>query len=579
MSGHEVLLDIAGGVALLLWATRMIRTGILRAYGADLRRVLGRSTRNRFGACGAGLAVTTLVQSSTATALLAVSFASRGLITTVAGLAIMLGADVGSTLVVQVLSFDISWLSPVLILIGVIGFLRGSSPTWRNLSRVMVGLGLMLLSLNLVVDASSVLRGSDILPAIMAPLASDPILALLLTAALTWVCHSSVAVVLLVMSFTVAGVVPAGLGMVMVLGANVGSGIIPMMLSLSDKPSARRIPLGNLLFRTLGALAVLPLVDWVMPYLAVLSPDSARQIANFHTLFNLVLAGCALPLIGVMGRLTERVFPDPAVETDPTQPKYLNPRVVNKPAEALACATREALRMADTVEMMLRGVIDVFPQNDAKLLARLSQLDDEVDGLHEAIKLYVSQVSQQCTREDDALKCRQIIDFTTNLEHVGDIIDKNILEIAQQKIDDKMAFSEEGWQELVEMHACILQQMQLAMNVFICGETQLARKLLAGKRRTREVERRGNALHLARLRSEQVESVETSGLHLDMLRDLKRIDSHLASIAYDVLEAHRRGAPQAIESNDANDVACNKKETTGDIKSSNEHERHIHSAI
>ncbi|MDN5863575.1 MAG: Na/Pi cotransporter family protein, partial [Salinisphaera sp.] len=357
MSGHEVLLDIAGGVALLLWATRMIRTGILRAYGADLRRVLGRSTRNRFSACGAGLAVTTLVQSSTATALLVVSFASRGLIATAAGLAIMLGADVGSTLVVQVLSFDLGWLSPALVLLGVITFLGSSSALWRHLSRVTIGLGLMLLSLSLGVDASATLRGSEILPTIMAPLASDPILALLLTAVLAWICHSSVAVVLLVMSFTVAQIVPLELGFVMVLGANVGSGIIPLVLSLSDSPAARRIPLGNLLFRVAGALLLLPLVDLVTPYLALIETDSARQIANFHTLFNLALAACSLPLIGLMTRLTERMFPDASADGDPGRPKYLNSRLVNKPSEALACATREALRMADSVEMMLRGVI------------------------------------------------------------------------------------------------------------------------------------------------------------------------------------------------------------------------------
>lgn len=547
MSGHGVLLNIAGGVALLLWATRMIRTGVLRAYGADLRRVLGHATHNRFGACGAGLAVTMLVQSSSATALLATSFASRGLLATASGLAIMLGANVGSTLVVQILSLDISWLSPVLILLGVAVFLGSSSPLWQHLSRVAIGLGLMLLALSLIVDASNTLRHSEILSTVISPLTSDPILALLLAIALTWLCHSNVAVILLVMSFTVAQIVPLNLGLVMVLGANIGSGIVPLILSLSENPAARRIPLGNLLFRIAGALVVLPLVGWVAPYLVLLDSAPARQIANFNTLFNLVLTMCALPWIGLMANLAERVFSESAEAADPACPKYLNPRVVNKPPEALACATRESLRMADAVEMMLRGVIDVFPQNDAKLLARLSKLDDEVDGLHEAVKRYVTQVSEHCVRVEDSDRCAQVLHFTTNLEHVGDIVDKNLLEIAEQKISGKLAFSEAGWRELVEMHACVMQQMQLATSVFICGETELARKLLAGKRRARDIERRGNTQHLARLQNKQVESLETSGLHLDILRDFKRIDSHLTSVAYAVLDTHRRSEPCSLE--------------------------------
>lgn len=549
MSGHEILLNIAGGVALLLWATRMIRTGILRAYGAELRRALGRATRNRLSACGTGLAVTMLVQSSTATALLATTFASRGLIMTAGGLAIMLGANIGSTVVVQVLSFDVSWLSPVLILLGVVMFLSSARPFWQHIGRVTIGLGLMLLSLSLIVDASETLRHSEILSTIITPLVNDPILALLLAAALTWLCHSNVAVVLLVMSFTVSQIVPMNLGLIMVLGANVGSGVVAFVLSLSESRSARRIPLGNLLFRATGALLLLPFIGLVLPYLSWLEAAPARQIANFNTLFNLGLAVFGLPWVGLMGKLTERLFPEDAEADDPARPKYLDSRVIGKPSEALSCAIREALRMADTVEIMLRGVIDVFPHKDVEQLAHLSKLDDEVDGLHEAIKRYVTQASLHCERAEDSERCAQILQFTTNLEHVGDIIDKNLLEIAQQKIDGKLAFSDAGWRELVAMHACVMQQMQLALSVFISREPELAEQLLAGKRRARVMEHRGNTQHLMRIQSQQVESLETSGLHLDILRDFKRIDSHLSSIAYAVLdeqriEAGQKGSPE-----------------------------------
>jgi phosphate:Na+ symporter len=537
LNGHMLLLNIAGSVALLLWAARMVRTGITRAYGAEIRRFLGRFTKRSLSAFAIGTGVAAVLQSSTATVLLAVSFASRGFITVAAGLALMLGADVGTTLVVQVLSFDISWASPALLLLGVAGFLGSSWPLVRHLGRVSIGLGLLLLSLQLLVAASEPLRDSQLLAAVVAPLAHDPILAVLLAALLTWVAHSSVAIVLLVMSFVAVGVLPPALGFALVLGANVGSGIVPMVLTLSSSPVTRRIPLGNLLFRVCGAIIVLPLIGLVEPLIALIESDPARQIANFHTLFNLALAAVFLPFIGLVARLTERIFPDSGLPEGPAVPRHLDPTAVATPTVALACATREVLRMADTVETMLRGVIDVFRDNDAKQIVRLSKLDDDVDALHEAIKLYLTKLSGRGLDDGDSQRCIELITFTTNLEHIGDIIDKNLLELGQKKVKHKLEFSKEGWRELAQLHARVVEQMQLSLSVFVSGDIRMARRLLALKEGFRDLEREAGERHLERLRSGKIESIETSALHLDILRDLKRINSHLTSVAYPILDA------------------------------------------
>ena len=538
MSGHELLLNIGGGVALLLWAARMVRTGILRAFGADVRRWLGRSTRSWPGAFAMGLGITGLLQSSTATAMLAVSFAARGLVAVAPALAIMLGADVGSTLVVQVLSFDIAWLAPVLILAGVICFMAGKVPRARQIGRIILGLGLLLLSLQLIVGASEPLRESAALQSILQPLAADPILAVVLAAGLAWVAHSSVATVLLIMSLAMTGVLPLELAFALVLGANVGSGLIPFVLTLKSEPQARRIPLGNLLFRALGVAAVLPVIDVAAPYIAALGAEPARQIANFHTAFNLALAAVFLPLVGVMAGVTERLLPareDAGAAA--RRPRHLDETAIDTPPVALACATREVMRMADIVETMLRETIEVFRNDDEALLERLSDLDDDVDELHEAIKLYLTQVSRNVLDEADSKRCIEIITFTTNLEHIGDIVEKNLLELAHKKIRNRQHFSDEGWRELSELHARVLQNMQLAMSVFVSGDVATARKLLAEKERLRDLEREAGELHLKRLREGNIESIETSALHLDMLRDMKRVNSHLTAVAYPILEA------------------------------------------
>ena len=531
------LFNVAGGAALLLWGARMVRTGILRAYGGDMRRVLGHAAGNRFIAFAMGLGVAGAVQSSTAVALLAVAFASKGLLATAPGLAIMLGADLGSTLVVQVLSFDLSWLAPVLILAGVMAFMTGPSQYWRHIGRALIGLGLMLLSLGLIVGASASLRESATLQSLLALLAGQPLAALLLGALLAWAVHSSVAVVLLVMSLTTAGVVPPALGFALVLGANLGSGLIPLALTWTAAPAARRIPLCNLAFRLLGAVLVLPLLDIVGLLVAALDADPARQIANFHSLFNLALAVLFLPVTGPAARLAERALPDRAEEAGAAAPRYLDAGVVDRPKLALSCATREVMRMADAVETMLSSVMDVFRKDDAKLLETLSNLDDEVDELHESIKLYLTRVSRNELREEDSRRCVDLITLTTNLEHVGDIIDNGLLELARKKIKSKLHFSDKGWEELTVLHARTLGQMQLAMSALVSGDLETARQLIVEKEGFRALTLQAEESHLERLRGGRVESIETSALHLDILRDLKRVNSHLTSVAYPILEA------------------------------------------
>ena len=541
MTGFELLINICGGVALLLWAARMVRTGIERAYGAHLRRLLEYATRNRMSAFASGLGAATVLQSATATALLAISFATSGLLQTAPALAVMLGADVGSTLVVQVLSFDISWLAPALIFIGVVMFLTTTARRLRQLGRIIIGLGLMLLSLKLIVNASTPLRDSETLHLVLEPLANEPLLALLIGAFLTWLAHSSVAMVLLIMSLTSIGLVPLHLGFVLTLGANIGSGMIPLALTLHQIPAARRIPLGNFLFRALGALAVLGVVELISPHLEPMGGSPARQIANFHTAFNLLLAIVFLPLTGFAGRLLEKILPDP-VEPEPSSPmalktpSFLDEDAIDKPHLALTFATREVLRMAERVEAVLRYALDMFQADRKKQVEWIRQADDEIDHMNNAIKLYLTKVSRRELSEADSRRCMEITTFTIKLEQIGDIIEKNLLELACKKIKSRAEFSNEGWHELSIMHSRVLENMQLTLNVFVSGDTASARQLLRAKEEFDQLEFRNNQRHIARLRAGHSASIETSTIHLDILRDFKQIMSLLASISYPILQ-------------------------------------------
>lgn len=537
MHGVETILNVLGSVALLLWGVRMVRTGLTRAFGATLRRAIAACSRNRFTAFVGGLAITGLLQSSTATALLLSSFAGRGLIPLGIALAVMLGADVGTTIAAQILSFDLGWVSPLMIGIGVISFLSSESEKARHLGRVAIGLGLMLLSLRLLALATLPLRSAPAFMAALEGLQDEYVIAVVLGTLATWFVHSSLSIVLLVMSFAGSGLVEPKLALALVIGANIGGALAPYMAQASAEVEARRVPLANLITRGIVGLAILPFLGPALQAMSWIDPSATRLAVNFHTAFNFAAAIFFLPLIDVIAWVCRRLLPDKPIPDDPGKPRHLDPNVLDSPAEALGCALRETLNLGDRVADMLRETITVFDRNDPKAVKAIEAADDSVDRLYEAIKLYLIQTSRNELGEEDGKRYVEILTFTTNLEHVGDIIDKNLMELAAKKIRNRYAFSPEGMAELRAIHSQVLENLRLALNVFTTRDITLARRLVAEKTAMREAEARAADSHYARLREGRPESIETSSIHMDVIRDLKRINGHLTTVAYPILEA------------------------------------------
>jgi phosphate:Na+ symporter len=540
------LLHLFGAAALLLWGLRMVRTGILRAYGSQLRHFLSNSMSNRFSAMGTGLIVALLLQSSSATGLVASSFASRGLFDTSAALAIMLGADIGTSLVAQAYSLPMQWLSPLAILIGWIMFHKIHNTQLKDLGRAIVGLGIALLALELLTKAAEPIREAQILPEIMRTMQSAPVFGVILGALLTVLSTSSLAIVLLVASFVTAQLVPIDLALAMVLGANLGSDIMPIMANWSQPAEARRVPFGNMTFRLSAVIIALPLIPVVQPYLADFQSDGLRQTLNFHVVFNLAMALCGIWLVNPVSRLVTRLLPRQMQPDDPSRPHYLNEGSLETPPDALANAAREALRMGDLLGQMLTMSLKVFRSDDRKLIKDVTSLDNHIDRLNEAIKLYLTRINREVMNERDHRRVIDLISFITNLEHIGDILDKGLMELAAKKVKYGLKFSEEGAQEIEEIHQRLNENLELAMNVFMSSDLSMARRLFAEKQVFRELEKTAAENHLERLRSGRVESIATSGLHLDILRDLKRINSHLALVAQPILETAGELSPSRL---------------------------------
>lgn len=535
MSATYALIQILGGVALLLWGLYMVRTGIIRGFGAQLRDVISRGVANRGRAILAGMGVTMIVQSSTATAMIVASFANSGFMEIAPALAVMLGADIATTLVAQLLSFDLSLLSPLLILAGVILHKVSKQTVRRQIGRSAIGLGLMLIALRTIVGTSDPLRDSEVLLMLFSSLSTDPLIALLLAALLTWLAHSSLAVVLLIMSFVSAGVMSVPLALVMVLGANLGGVIPPIVATANEGINARRVTYGNAAFKIIGVVVCLPLVSYLAPLFSQLDTVPARQIVHFHTIFNLAIAAIFIFLVSTAERILKRLVREKDIVVDTEHTRLLDSTAIETPAVALSCATRESLRMAEYVETMIAGLKISLEDFSAERTAELVAMDHLVDTSYEEVKLYLTKVARQEVDDTESHRIVEILSFTTNMELIGDIAE-GLLDIAAEKSMRQLQFSDEGLADIQELQCKVETSLRLAMTVFMTRDKAIARQLIGEKLSVNAFERQGVERHFERLRQGRRESIESSTLHIDILRGLRRVHSHLAAAAYPILD-------------------------------------------
>ncbi|CAH2941157.1 MAG: Sodium-dependent phosphate transporter [uncultured Paraburkholderia sp.] len=537
-------------MALLVWSSYIVRTGILRVLGADLRTVLGRSTRSRWRAFVSGVGVTSLVQSSNATAVILTSFAAQGLLPLTSGLAIMLGADVGTALMARVLTLDLSWLSPILILFGLPLFLSRKQTRAGQVGRTLIGLGLILLALHLIVEAAQPMMHGAGVRVMFGALTGDTMLDALVGEAFAVVSYSSLAAVLLTATLASSGVISLKVALCLVIGANLGSGLVALLGAAAQNSAARRLALGSFTFKLAGALLILPFASLLARWLPVLIANPREATVGFHLIYNTLRCCICLSLIDPVARICERVLPDRPMPNGELQPLHLDAAALTTPTLALANAAREVLRIGDIVRTMLDNVAELIHHNHIEKARETVRMDDDVDELYAAIKDYLTLISREQLDEADSRRwtdiisltinlehAGDIISLTINLEHAGDIIERIVGDIEEKKIAHRLSFSEEGLGELDDLQARLVSNLQLGLSVFLNNDLRCAERLLAEKERFRDLERAYSYRHLDRLAGQTLRSIETSALHLDLISDMKRLNSLFCSTAYPVLDA------------------------------------------
>ena len=536
------LLNLLSAVALLIWGTHIVRTGILRVYGTNLRHVIGQNMSKRWLAFIAGILVTAMVQSSNATAMLVTSFVGQGLMALTPALATMLGADVGTALMARVLTFDLSWLSPLLIFIGVIFFLSRKQTRLGQMGRVAIGLGLIILALQLIVEAAGPITHAKGVKVIFASLTGDILLDALVGALFAMLSYSSLAAVLLTATLAGANVISLPVAIGLVIGANIGSGVLAFMSTSMQNAAGRQVALGSLLYKLIGLLLMIPVLDPFVHWLDSLDFSPQEMVIGFHLLYNTTRCLILLPSVGPMARLCAWLLPERPEVNGTAKPRHLDPTALATPSLALANAARETLRMGDLIDNMLDATRDVLHGKQTALTQEMRRLTDDVEALYSAIKLYLAQMPREDLGDQDSRRWAEIIELAINLKLASDLIERMLRKIQQQKTSQRRSFSEDGLEELAGLQGQLIANLRLGLSVFLSGDKESARQLLREKRRFRAQERRLAHAHVSRLQRKIVQSIETSSLHLELIADMKRLNSLFCGSAYVVLETSDTGA-------------------------------------
>ncbi len=515
----------------------MVRTGVERLAGPSLREIFRGTRQSIIVNVFAGGLVAVMLQSSTAVAILVPGFAATGAMGVTGSLAVVLGADLGTALVVQFLSLNLTWLIPALLSLGGILFLKFNSRQHKQIGRILLGIAFLLLSLKMLGDASGPIQESRHFPTVVQVLAADPVTAMVGGALIAFVFHSSVASILLFAVFCAEGVLPLSAALPLVLGANVGSGCVAVWLTRNMHIKARRITAANLIFRTVGGVLALAALQWSLVPLDLLGGNAVRQLVNFHLLFNLALVVVGLPFVVPLANVVKSLIKE---DTPPEPPQNrrqsaLDYNVLDNTELAHASATRELLRMSEQIEVMFSPLMDYFDASTPDQINAIREMDKSINEAQTEIKLYLAKLNQRQLTKEQSKRSLELMNFAISMERVGDIICKDLLRLCEVKHKERLEFSDAGRKELTNLHARVTTNMQLALNVLISEDLDSAKQLHDEKAAMRKLEERSRNSHMQRLGTGNEESIKTSDIHLEVMQGIKEINSRFISFAYQIL--------------------------------------------
>jgi phosphate:Na+ symporter len=533
---NVMLITLFGGMALLLYGMQLVGEGLQQAAGGRMRHILSNITNSRIKGMITGAFITAVIQSSSATTVMLVGFAGSGLMTLAQCVAVLLGADIGTTVTVQLIAFKIFDYALLLVGIGFLVVFACRRKILRFVGQAILGFGFIFFAMKVMSDGMAPLRDSEVVRLLLVSLSDQPLLGLIVAATFSALVHSSAATIGLAITLAVQGLMPLAAAIPVIFGANIGTCVTAFASAIGSHTEAKRVAMAHVFFKVVGVMLFFPFIAPFSQLSAMTAAEVPRQIANAHTLFNVGITILFLPFAPALARVICALVPESKEGEGAFKSKYLDERMLDTPALALGQAHREALRMADIVSDMFTKTIDTFTREDSELIEHIEDKDNQVDTLDRDIKHYLTKLSQQSLTAEQSKREIGILSFVNNLENIGDIVDKNLMELAKKKLSKGARFSDAGAHEITLLHKKVLQNLELAIAAFASNDPALAQQVLERKLELSQTERRFRQAHIERLHAGYRESIDTSEIHLDVLTNLKRINSHITAVAYPILE-------------------------------------------
>jgi phosphate:Na+ symporter len=534
---NVMVFSLFGGMALLLYGMQLVGEGLQQAAGGRMRHILGSITNNRLKGMLAGAFITAVIQSSSATTVMLVGFAGSGLMTLSQSVSVILGADIGTTVTVQLIAFKIFDYALLIVGIGFLLVFTCRRKILRYVGQAILGFGLIFFAIKIMSDAMEPLRDSAVMKLLLVSFGHQPLVALIISALFSALVHSSAATIGLAITLGLQGLLPLTAAIPVIFGANIGTCVTAVASSIGGSAESRRVAMAHVFFKLMGVLVFLPFIQPFARLVAWTADDVPRQIANAHSLFNVGITVLFLPCAGLLASVIALLVPEDKAQPGVFAAKYLDERMLDTPSMALGQAHRESLRMADIVSDMLTKTIETFAREDGELIERIQDQDNQVDILDRDIKHYLTKLSQQGLTVEQSRREIGLLSFVNNLENIGDIVDRNLMELAKKKLRNRARFSEPGAEEIRLLHKQVQQNLELAIAAFASQDRTLAQQVLERKLELSQTERKFRQAHIGRLHAGYRESIETSEIHLDVLTNLKRINSHTTAVAYPILES------------------------------------------
>lgn len=524
---YSLIISLAAGVCLLLWGSITVRNAVERAFSNTLSGMLAAAETSTYRTVLMGMVSAVFLQSATATILLSAGLLNAGAMTMYTMMGIVLGADLGSAIAARILFLDFSLLPSLLIIAGTVLFLGSSLTRIKQIGQIIFGIGMMLLSIQLIKNAIQPVTESSPSEAWMLILQSAPWFAMLIVALITWFAHSSVAIVLVISTFAQTGLINPEIYVPMILGANIGAGLIAIPLVASQNIEARCVVYTNLVARTVLSIALMSTFSWWHSIFAMKLIDPGEKAILLHLAFNTLLVLVCFPIVKSMTNWilkTLKQMQKNAPESLAMSAGFgLDENTIKNPKIALVSARREAFRLGDLTESYLIQALDMFKAKDESQIDAIVSLDDEINSRNRALHNYLSRVRPFISKSLQEEQLDEVLQFSAAMENIGDTISHNLSRLAKKRLRRGVYFSKEGEAEIILAQEEVLKLMRTVVNQFADGNENYQKKIHKSTKKVKQVCAQSMTNQRLRLSGQKSRSISSSSIHQDVLRDLIQI--------------------------------------------------------